>query len=121
MNNLDQINTKILVKRKRKFNSHAGPRVGDFVKMLDGTLQRFCHDWGDEIQTTDGKFGASFHLYKSGCSDFSGGLNPAIPKTKLEQTEEIEYGSFWFFSHDEVKAHNGIYVKIPCRVFKQLA
>jgi hypothetical protein len=117
----DQNNLKILAEREAAFNSHEGPRVGDYVHMLNGTLQRFSHDWGKDIQTTDGRFGSSFYLDKAGYAEFSGGLNPAIMKNTLEQLPETIDGHFWFFSNDEVKAHNGITVNIPCRVFKQIA
>lgn len=121
INASDKNNLKILAEREAAFNSHEGPRVGDYVHMLDGTLQRFSHDWGKDIQTTDGRFGTSFYLDRAGYAEFSGGLNPAILKSKLRLTPETMLGHFWFFSNNEVKAHNGITVNIPCRVFKQIA
>jgi hypothetical protein len=117
MNNLDEKDTKILAERGAAFNNHKGPRVGDFVRMLDGSVQRFSHDWGKDIQTTDG---GSFYLGYSGLASMSGGLNPAIMKETLEETDETMVGTFWFFRHDQARAHNGVDVRIMCRVYKQL-
>lgn len=116
MNKLDEKDTQILVDRETEFNKRTGPRVGDFVKMLDGTIQRFSHDWGDDIQTSNG---GSYHISKSGYVDMSGGLNRAIMKDKLTLTDEAMPGSFWFFHHDRAAAHNVVDVKITCRVYQQ--
>jgi hypothetical protein len=81
MNNLDEKDTAILAEREAAFNNHKGPRVGDFVRMLDYSIQRFSYDWGKDIQTTNG---GSFYLDSNGLASFSGGLNPAIMKDTLE-------------------------------------
>lgn len=119
MNNLDEKDTLILAEREAAFNNHKGPRVGDFVRMLDGGVQRFSHDWDydNSIQTTNG---GSFYLDSSGHASFSGGLNPAIMKDTLEEIDETMVGMFWFFRHDWHIAHNGVDVKVMCRVYKQL-
>jgi hypothetical protein len=113
-------NAQILKDRTDRFNSHQGPRVGDFIKMLDGSLQRFAHKWDDGLQTSDGRFGWSFHMFSDGFANFSGGLNPTVQFENIKQTDEVIDGAFWFFSNNEVRAHNGINVKIPCRVFEQV-
>jgi hypothetical protein len=117
---LDKINQNILDQRIKAFNEKEGPRVGDFILMLDGSMERFSHDWGDSIQTTDGKFGSSFYLDSHGYAAFSGGLNPSIPKRKIVDLHATQEGGFWFFSHNIMKAHNGINVTIPCRIFQQI-
>ena len=117
MNNLDEKDTAILAKRGAAFNSHKGPRVGDFVRMLDYSVQRFSHDWGKDIQTTNG---GSFYLRSDGRVSFSGGLNNAIMKETLEETDETMVGIFWFFRHNQPIAHNGVNVNIMCKVYKQL-
>ena len=108
----------ILDERRRNWNHHTGPRVGDFARLLDGTTRRFCHDWGDKIQITPAKESGSFYL-GNGFADYSGGLEPSMPKTEFKQMGVPQDGRFWFFHHDERFAHNGVYFKIPCRVFVQ--
>lgn len=120
MRTLDKQDAELLAYREIAYNTHNGPRVGDYVQMLDGSLQRFSHDWGDDIQTTDGKYGASFYISKNGYVEMSGGLNKAILKSTLELLPETKEGSFWFFRHDLAMAHNGVDVKIVCRIYKQL-
>lgn len=86
--------------------------------MPDGTQERFSHDWGDQIQTTDGKFGASFYLGRDGFSSFSGGLNPSIKKEHLIKTDKLEEARFWFFHHDYATAHNGVHVEVLVPVYE---
>lgn len=116
MERLDEKDTQILTKRRAAFDAIKGPRVGDFIKMLDGTLQRFSHDWDDDIQTAEG---GSFYI-GPGYVSFSGGLNPAIPKASIILTDEVSGGAFWFFHHDQHRAHNGVNFFMPCRIFKQI-
>jgi len=127
--NLDEKDLIILSEKEQAFNAEQGPRVGDFVAMLDGTLRRFTHDWGEDIQTTipQGKphYSASFYL-GNGYANFSGSLDSAIEKSNLIPTydeagnEATEWGAFWFFSHNETRAHNGVQCWLKCRVFKQI-
>lgn len=105
------------------WNDRAGPRVGDFVEMLDGSLRRFTHDWGDEIQTTSGfqPEDASFYFGRAGYCSFSGSLDPSIPKARLVETERSKDGRVWFFHHDQAGASRGVHTTIPCRVYRQIA
>ena len=126
MNTPDEKDLELLQARIDKRDKLQGPRIGDFVQMLDGTERRFTHDWGNEIQTTVGNghtcFGdVSIYLDRDGYASFSGSLDRPIDKTGLVLTEETKPGRFWFFHHDYATAHNGVYVKAPCRVFKQIA
>lgn len=112
----------LLVKREMLFNEIPGPRVGDFLRVADGAVLRFTHDWGDVIQTTvTAKHpchgDASFYL-SDGHVSFSGSLNPAICKDSLRDTGETLEGSFWFFHHNQAQAENGVYFKMKCRVFE---
>lgn len=123
-NHLDQKDSELLQERIANRNKIAGPRIGDFVIMLDDTERRFTHDWGNEIQTTVGPkhpcYGdSSMHLFKNGYAQFSGSLDRAIAKSALVDTGEVKDGHFWFFHHDWATAHNGVHVMAPCRVFKQ--
>lgn len=118
----DELDAQILQARIAEWQRVEGPRVGDFVKLRDGSLRRFTHDWGADIQTTCGDshpcaadqryyFGGSF-------MEFSGSLDSAIPKHALHDTGETREGSAWFFHHDHRQAHNGVSVVVPCRVYE---
>jgi hypothetical protein len=96
------------------------PEVGDYILRLDGTLERFSYTWAEGIQTTNGKFGASFHLCSDGGASFSGGLLPAIPRDKIAPTDDSKEGAFWIFHHNEVKAHNGVHFTMPVKVWREL-
>jgi hypothetical protein len=90
-----------------KFNKRQGPRVGDFVIMPKGAYRRFAYDWGEEMQIADND-AATFFFTKDGYMDFKGGLDLAIPKTKLVLTDVVKQGVCRFASH---KAW------IDCRVY----
>lgn len=135
MTQLDERDSAILAERQAQFDSRDGPRVGDYIYMLDGTLRRFTHKWGDGLQTTyrwrDAKnretfdpmkdaCGGSFHL-GNGYVSFSGSLDDAIPLTRIEDTGETRNGPCWFFHHDWMKAHNGVQASLVCRVYRERA
>ncbi len=119
-NEFDDRDCAILAKREAAWNSKPGPRVGDFVIMPDGALRRFTYNWGDGLQTTWGEEAGSFYL-DNGFASYSGGLEPSIPNERIEDTGETRPGLFWFFHHDEARAHNGVSFTIACRVFKVAA
>lgn len=97
------------------FNEVLSPRVGDFVKMPDGTLERFSHNWGGEaLQSSPG---GSWYLGK-GYAEFSGGLNPPIPVERLLFCGEMKPGRFWFFHHGWAAAHSAVFVWMDCRVYQ---
>ncbi len=113
----DAVDAEIARKKIAAFNKVSGPRVGDFVLMEDGTVERTAHDWGEQIQTTDGKFGSSFYL-SDGSASFSGGLNRSLQRELLSETTETREGVFWFFHHNEIRASNAVGIKFPCRVYE---
>jgi hypothetical protein len=119
---LSDNNLRILSERLAAFDTITSPRVGDYIRLQDGDLRRFTHDWADGLQTTvqRGKdhYSASFYLSGNGYADFSGSLDPVINRDKIHGTSETEIGGFWFFSDDQVRAHNGVQVRIPCRVYE---
>lgn len=116
MERLDAKDQEIVCKIFKQFEEHKGPRVGDFIIMKDGNIERFSHDWGDDIQTC---FGGSFWIGNSGNVEFSGGLNSAVMKNELELVpDDIQLGEFWIFHHHRVEAHNGVYFNLPCRTYK---
>ena len=117
----DAEDARILARREALYNQIEGPRVGDFLR-VDGGYLRFTHDWDDSIQTTvrpkhPCHGDASFYL-SDGHVSFSGSLDPAIYKNLLRDTGEKRDGSFWFFHHNSAGAGQGVYFKIPCRVFE---
>ena len=114
---LDELDTEILIKRAIAFMAHDKPRVGDFVDFSNGVTRRIClfHET-EELQTADIDAG-SFFLYE-GSASFSGTLCGCIPIAELIRTEEVRMGKFWFFHHGEVKAYNGVRFVSPCRVWK---
>lgn len=115
-------NLALLAERIKARDEREGVRVGDFIK-LQGVYMRATHDWGDGMQTTCTKQGdatnhGGFYLCKSGGVSYSGSLDPQIEKAELRLTDETRLASFWFFNEDYASAHNGISVKVPCRVYE---
>lgn len=121
----DDRDAVILAERQQKRDARQGPRVGDFIIMLDGTTRRFAHNWGERglqpaYRWNDGKVEVgSIHLDENGGASFSGGLDGIIPLARIAETDQTMEGRFWFFHHGWMKAHNGVYVTIPCRVFQE--
>lgn len=120
---------EILMKKKfEQWEKISGARVGDFIRMKDGSLQRFTHDWGDGLQTTGGDIRDAPHYASYGSFYFggtyvsySGGLDPMIPNTEIEKIEDEKIeGWFWFFHHNFSGAGRGVNFKLPCRLFKQI-
>lgn len=113
---IDADNQKILAARQSWLDARDKITRGDFV--LDGDkVLRVAHDGGDAIQLTDGEFGASFYL-GDGYVEFSGGLNPSIPKARFALTDEKRMGPVWFFSQNQVEAHNGYHTQASFKVWK---
>jgi hypothetical protein len=111
----DDRDAEILAERTAQRERRKGPRIGDFCRFPDGSLGRFSHDWGDEIQWSEG---GSFYLCAGGGASFSGGLYPSIPKARLKLSRAKRAGQFWFFHHNHACAHNGVDVEAPCRVYR---
>lgn len=117
----DERDQAIKDRRIAKWNLRPGPRVGDYLEYPDGSLRRFTHDWGDAIQVTNKYYPEHGSFYFAGpyCS-YSGGLDPAINKSRLVYSGRTREASVWFFHHDVAAAHNGITTSIPCRVYRLL-
>lgn len=115
---------QIIERRRQSYESlpDGKPRVGEHVRMLDGSMQRISHiwDWGDDnefppsAQTSEG---GSWY-FGDGYASFSGSLNPCIPFTSLRFTGGRQGGEFWIFHHDHWQAHNGVTFTIPVRVWE---
>lgn len=115
---LDDRDNAIRQRRIARWNEREGPRVGDWCIMLDGTMRRFTYDWGDRIQTTCARNNDEIFYLGDGYMSFSGSLDPAIPKEKLVDTWTMKEGNAWFFHHGYPAASNGVYCRVPCRVYK---
>ncbi len=113
---IDAENRAILAHRQRLLDERLSIGVGDFVIAGDKTY-RVAHHWGDSLQLTDGRYGASFFL-GDGYLDFSGGLNPGIDISRFAATEERRHGSIWFFSQNSAEAHNGYRAEAVFRVWR---
>ncbi len=109
----DELDATILAKKESAWNTRTGPRVGDFV-LIGERWGRLSHDWGDELQWSQG---GSFYLGHGGVS-FSGSLNPGIPKANLTHLDTTKLGEFWFFHNDSAGASRAVGCKILCRVFR---
>jgi hypothetical protein len=100
--------------RINEWNKDKAPRVGDYVIMPDGTIERFSYRWDEGIQTCKS---GSFYL-GTGYASMSGGLNPSIPNEKIQKTDEKKIGIFWFFHHDYATAYASVGVRAECRVYR---
>jgi len=112
----DQKDQLILIRNLLAWNKRFEPRVGDFVKLADGSVHRFSHDWGDSLQHSKG---GSWY-FGEGFMSFSGSLEPSIPIGKLKATDETRMGACWFFHGDWHRAHSAVYASVECRVYEVL-
>ena len=114
----DARDEELVLARVKLRDAIPGPRVGDFVRMPDGRIERFTYDWGTDIQTTSQGFGEGSHyLTREGVASYSGALDEALPKGCLEEQLDCLMGNFWIFHRDISAAHNGVTFSIPCRLF----
>lgn len=112
----DDRDAALLQDRMRLRAELQGPHVGDWVWMHKlKQFRRFTHNWGDGIQTThdwgNGKCdgGGGFHIFKDGTCSYSGGLDRSIPKNQITGPIGYKQGMVWFFHHDWVGAHRGVW------------
>jgi hypothetical protein len=113
---LDARNTEIAAEIEAAREAMTGkPRIGDFVIMPNGTLERCCYASRDGMQTT---YGGSFSISKSGHSGYSGSLNRSRLLEYFKDTGETRPGKFWFFSHNQPGAGRGVDVFLPCRIYR---
>jgi len=117
----DRIDAKLLWERVAAFNAIPGVRIGDFVRMLDGTLRRFAHDWGEDIQPSahPDRFGRGSIYFDPPYLSYSGALDPAISKSCLRDTGETMHSCFWFFHHNFTGADRGVSFYVQCRIYEQ--
>lgn len=112
---LDERDSAIAAQTLAAWNARAGkPRVGDFVRMPNGFVQRCAHGWDDGMQTCDG---GSFSISRDGFASMSGSLHGIQLWEYYQPTAETRMGRFWFFSHNLPGAGRGVDVWLPCAVF----
>lgn len=118
--NIDMLQARLIARERI-----TGLRVGDWIERLDGTRSRATYVWdlgegGIHVQD-GGSEGASFYLLDGGHESYSGGLNPGIPASSLQLTDETQDAWVWFFHLDHWMRDNGVSFKIQERVWKQVA
>lgn len=92
-----------------------GPRIGDFVIMPDNTIQRCCNKTEFGMQTSEA---GRYHVSRCGTASMSGGLNRSQLDEYFQDTGEVRLGLFWFFSHMQPGAGQGVDFYLPCRVYR---
>jgi hypothetical protein len=118
---LDPLDQTILAARTEAWQSRQGARVGDKIIMTDGSMRRFAHDYGSELQTTSARQANDQRYYLGhGYCAFSGTLGDLISKSDIADTGLTEPAAVWFFHHDQARAFNAVHAAIPCRVFRQM-
>lgn len=96
------------------------PHTGEWARFTDGTMRRISHvwEWGngpESIQTSDG---GSFHVsIRSGVAVMSGGLHPGLSPDLFTLTDDTHGAWFWMWVKGIRRAHNGVDVRIPQRVW----
>jgi len=113
------INQLIFKRRREAYDAipMEQPRVGDFIKHLNGKVTRVTHVWHDCLQAGGGD--GSFYLGE-GYISYSGGLDLPIPLKSVVLTIGKRKGWIWFFSEDHRAAHNGVDFEMDFRVFQEI-
>ena len=111
-------NKQILRKRMFDFDGKEGPRVGDYLIRLDGSITRLTYDWGDAIQTGGHQYGQ--YYLGEGYLSYSGGLDKAVPKANMVLESGTKPGKVWFFDKDVHRAHNAVEFEVPMRIYKEV-
>lgn len=117
---LDERDEAILFDRVGKRAGFKGPRIGDFVVLKNGDVRRVTFDWDTHVQLTISDEPGSFYFAPNGVLDYSGGLAPAVLKSRFREVAGLREGACWFFHHNLARAHNGVAALIPCRVFEEV-
>lgn len=129
---LDERDQSRAIEAIRQRHTITAPMVGDLIIFSDDEPPvRITHEWGgyDDpkdacgYQTTLRLAGTAinhcgFFLYGHGVASYSGSLDPPIPGSELQPTDELRMVTFWFFRHGEARAHNGVYFQAPVRVWR---
>ena len=112
---LDEIDQDILTERLVRRSRIPGPRIGDLIEFADGVTRVISHVWLDRVQSSDG---GSLYLKENGEMDFSGQLFFGVDSDDLVRVLRPVHVRCWIFHHDEMRANNGIEVRVPARVYR---
>lgn len=111
------INAVILAERMRDYDAIQGPRVGDWLDTPKGQFRiALCSK--DTIQPTMYTAEENHGFYLGGAISYSGSLGEPVQLDQLQPTEEKRAALVWFFSENDVRAHNSVYQKADFRVFR---
>ena len=127
--NVDKVGDRLLSKIQKNFElaterinkklAFSKPTVGDFF-VIENKVFRIASLWNDSEgfqYTEDG----SFYMDKDGFCSYSGGFcfdfGSTFKLKDLKPTKALKMGGFWFFSNNEVKAHNGVHFKMDFKVW----
>ena len=117
-------NRQLLNEAIKNFDARLGPRVGDYIVMLDGSLRRFTYDWGDGLQTTVSNqspaYDSSFYMGRGGFAEFSGSLDPSIPKERIIYARARRLARFWMFNMGVPGAGCGRAYEIKVKIWKEI-
>lgn len=103
--------------RMKQRKGKVGARVGDFLRMPDGSYLRFAHDWGNCLQLTASETSGSFFLGR-GYMNHSGSLQPPVERCKLRLTDEVRPGLVWAFSRDLQRYATKVEAMVEFRVYE---
>lgn len=119
---MDAIDLEILRQKTEKWSARSGPRVGDFVRTLDGKMRRFCICWDDGLQITR-SCNDGFYIGDDGMMSFSGLCGRLIENENLRPSTEVAYGSCWFFSRNAPMSgmDADLQAEIQCRTYEEIA
>lgn len=111
----DAMDARILREAIAELDKVEGPRLGDFVKFQDGSINRISvNRHRNEVQTTQH---GSFFLGKGGFMEFSGACGAPIARERLTPLSETLEGDVWTFHHGYVVAGGRVDGKVPFRVY----
>jgi hypothetical protein len=109
----------IIAKRMAALDAMPGMRVGDFLRLKDGTLARVAYHWGHCVQPSCSRHSGSFYL-ADGYVSYSGGLDASISITEFRLTGETDCGLVWIFHRNFIGAGRGVDAVVPFRVYEQI-
>jgi hypothetical protein len=119
----DEFDAGIVSERQRIRLSRRDIQTGDFIRNKEGKLARVTYIWDDSAQTTkfsDTGEGGSFYFGLNGFMDYSGGLEPGLPKSHLRLAEGMQKGRAWIFHHNSSGAGRGVACDVYCRIWDVL-
>lgn len=111
---LDATDLAILAQIVEGMAKREGPRPGDFIRFACGAERRIGVVVGWGVQAAK----AGSFCIDRGLADHSGSyFYELILKETLADSGDTQPGDAWFFHHGEVRAHNGVDVRAPFRIY----